>query len=121
MLQTRHVIAIDLGIAGIKSFKLISSSVTIIGLCSISGLLLYGTRACPAGGLYPGITGRHSLGEALGDGLGDGYFLGGTGEHRGEWDVVPALYIICIAIVKSHSCPLAPNHLVATFVLTGLG
>ena len=121
MLQTRHVIAIDLGIAGIKSFKLISSSVTIIGLCSISGLLLYGTRVCPAGGLYPGITGCHSLGEALGDGLGDGYFLGGTGEHRGEWDVVPALYIICIAIVKPHSCPLALNHLVATFVLTGLG
>ena len=84
MLQTRHVIATGFGMAGMESFKFMSSSVTIIGLCSTSGVLLCGTRAFPAGGVYPGITGFHSLGDALGDGLGDGYFLGGTGEHLGE-------------------------------------
>ncbi len=49
------------------------------------------------GGWYPGAIGLHSLLGVVGDINGDGIFLLGIGEQLGE--VVPALYITCIAIL----------------------
>ncbi len=84
MLQTRQTMATDLDMAGMESLRFVSSSVTIIGLCPASGEAVFGMRACPADGWYPGCTGLQERGDALGDARGEdgGCFLVTMGEQR---------------------------------------